>query len=251
MRRPVVTTGAQADAARTVRFDRPLIESPAWGDPRLARQVSDAARAGRERGLAEGYAEGWAQGRQAATARAREEAAERALADEASRAQVAARAQGLLAELARAARALSEQATPAWNELTDVLVEGALAIAAAGLARELTSIDDRTLEAVRTALRVLPGTETVALHVHPADATLLTSRLPGQGAGETAPTGPAGPAATAATAATAPAPALPEGLTVVPDADVAPGTVVARTALHTLPVDLLAGIRAAQEVLRS
>jgi flagellar assembly protein FliH len=232
MRRPTVTSGAQADAARAVRFDRPLVESPAWGDPRLARQVSDAARAGRERGLAEGYAEGWAQGRHAAGARAREEAAERAQAAEAVRAQTASRAQSLLAELAQAARALTEQAVPAWNELTDVLVEGALAIAAAGLARELTSIDDRTLEAVRTALRVLPGNQAIELHVHPGDAALLTSPPPGAGD-------------------TAAAPAVPEGVTVVPDADVAAGTVVARTALHSLPVDLLAGIRAAQEVLRS
>jgi flagellar assembly protein FliH len=230
MRQPVVTSGAEADAARAVRFDRPLVEIAGWGDPRVARQVADATRAGRQQGMAEGYAEGWAQGRKAANARAQEEHAQRADREEATRRQLTSRSQSLLASLAQSARTLSEQAAPAWDELADVLVEGALAIAAAALSRELASVDDETLEAVRVALRVLPSAESIALHVHPSDVELLGRN----GAG----------------AATKAEP-LPVGLRVVADPTVATGTVVARTSLHTLPVDLKACLRAAEEVLRS
>src|SRR5664280_373702 len=118
MRAPVVPSGAQAEGARPVRFDRPLVEIPGWGDPRLARQVAEATRAGREKGLAEGYAEGWAQGRKAAAAAARREAAERVEHEEAARRQVATRVQSLLATLAQTARTLTEQAVPAWQDLT-------------------------------------------------------------------------------------------------------------------------------------
>jgi flagellar assembly protein FliH len=230
MRQPVVTSGAQADAARAVRFDRPLVEIAGWGDPRVARQVAEATLAGRRQGLAEGYAEGWAQGRRAADARAQEEHAERAEREASTRRQLTSRSQTLLANLAQAGRTLSEQAAPAWDELADVLVEGAVAIAAAAFGRELAAIDDETLEAVRAALRLLPAAEAIALHVHPSDVELLGR----DGAG----------------AATAAQP-LPAGLRVVADPAVATGTVVARTCLHTLPVDLKACLRAAEEVLRS
>jgi flagellar assembly protein FliH len=230
MRQPVVTSGAQADAARAVRFDRPLVETAGWGDPRVARQMADATRAGRQLGLAEGYAEGWAQGRKAANARALQEQAQRADREEATRRQLTSRSQSLLASLAQSARTLAEQAVPAWDELADALVEGALAIAAAAFGRELASIDDATLESVRVALRVLPSAESIALHVYPGDVQLLGR----DGAG----------------AATAAEP-LPAGLRVVADPAVAAGTVVARTCLHTLPVDLKACLRAAEEVLRS
>jgi flagellar assembly protein FliH len=230
MRQPIVTSGVQADAARAVRFDRPLVELAGWGDPRVARQVAEATRTGRQQGMAEGYAEGWAQGRRAAGARAQQEQAERTEREEATRRQLTSRSQSLLAGLAQSARTLTEQAVPAWDELADVLVDGALGIAAAAFGRELSAIDDETLEAVRAALRVLPSAEAITLHVHPSDVGLL---------------GPDG-----AGAATTAEP-LPAGLRVVADPAVATGTVVARTSLHTLPVDLKACLRAAEEVLRS
>jgi flagellar assembly protein FliH len=216
-----VSGEGELDDVRTVRFDRPLVDLPSWADPRLARQLADAARTARERGLAEGYAAGWAQGRRAAAETARAEATARAEREKATRRQVAARAQTLLAALAQTARTLTEQVTPAWDELVEVLLSGSLQIAAACLARELAATDTEALEAARAALRLLPSTEAVALHLHPDDAALL---------GEEA--------------------ALPDGVTIVPDVGVAAGTVTARTPLQSLPVDLSAGLRAAEEVLR-
>jgi flagellar assembly protein FliH len=222
LRAPIVTSGTVADGARAVRFDRPLLDLASWGDPRLARHIAEATRAGREQGIAEGYATGWAQGRRAAAEAERTEVAERAAREEATRRQLAARAQTLLAGLAQAARTLTEQVAPAWDEIVEVLLDGALRIAAASLGRELTAVDAEALEAARTALRLLPSADAVVLHLNPDDAALLGADVEG----------------------------LPAGLSVVPDAGIPAGTVIARTAMQTLPVDLRAGLLAAEEVLR-
>jgi flagellar assembly protein FliH len=233
MRAPVVTAaGPAADAARSVRFDRPLVENPGWADPELSRQVAQAARQARGQALAEGYAAGWTQGRRAAAEREQQEVAERNEREEATRRQLVGRAQTLLAALAQTARTLAEQAVPAWDELTAVLVDGALAIAGAGLGRELAAVDAEALEAVRTALRLLPDAEVLVVRMHPDDADLIGDAGAGPGptvAGATPPTGPR----------------------VQRDPTVARGTVIARTALQSLPLDLRAGLRAAEEVLRS
>jgi flagellar assembly protein FliH len=223
LRSPLVTSGSETDGARVVRFDRPLVDQPAWADPRMGRQLAEASRAAREQGLAAGYATGWAQGRRDAAAAERADAAARAEREEAARRQQAARAQTLLASLAQAGRTLSEHAAPAWDELVEVLIDGAMGILAAGLGRELSAVDAETLEAARAALRLLPGDDAVTLHVNPGDVPLL-------GNGEVD--------------------GLPDGLTVVADAGVAAGTVVARTPLQSLPVDLRAALRTAEEVLR-
>jgi flagellar assembly protein FliH len=214
-------TSEATTEARSVRFDRPLVDQPAWADPRMARQLAEVSRAAREQGLAEGYAAGWAQGRRAAAEAERREAAERAEREEAAHRQLAARAQPLLAALARTAQAFTEQVTPAWDEIVDVLLEGALRVAAAALGRELEAVDAVVLEAARTALRLLPAAEVVTLHVNPADVTLL-------GEGEN----------------------LPDGLRLVADATVPAGTVVARSLLQSLPVDLRHALAGAEEVLR-
>lgn len=222
MRTPIVMNGADVGEVRAVRFDRPLVDVHGWADPRLTRQIADVSRAAREQALAAGYAAGWAQGRRAAAEREAEEVVARAEREEAGRRQLTARAQPLLAALAQTARTLSEQITPAWDELVDTLIDGAMTLAGVGLARELASVDAEVLEALRTALRLLPGGETVTVHANPGDLEFLT----GEGT------------------------ELPEGLRIVADPGVRPGTVVARTPLHTLPVDLHASLSAAEEVLR-
>jgi len=223
---PLVTTGDEATGARAVRFDRPLVEQAGWADPRIGRQIAAAARSAREQGLAEGYAAGWAQGRRAATEREAAESAERTEREDATRRALTLRVQGLLAALAASARTLADQVVPSWDGLVDTLVDGALAIAGAGLARELAAVDAEVLEAARTALRLLPPDDAVTLHVHPDDVALFGDL-----------TGAADPALA--------------GVRVVPDAGVPLGTVLARTPLQTLPVDLRAAVRAAEEVLRA
>jgi flagellar assembly protein FliH len=186
----------------------------------MARQLAESARAAREQGMAEGYAAGWAQGRRAADEAARIEACERAEHEEAARKHQAVRAQSLLASLAQTARTFTEEVAPAWDEIVDVLLDGAFRVAAASLGRELEAADAEVLEATRTALRVLPGTDAVSVHVNPADASLVADED------------------------------LPAGVSVVPDATVAAGTVVARSSLQSLPVNLRRALDSAEEVLR-
>jgi flagellar assembly protein FliH len=216
---PDDTTGPDV---RPVRFDRPLVDLASWADPRLARQIAEEARAAREQALAEGYAAGWAQGRRAAAEAERADAAARAERAESDRRQFAAHARTLLTALARTAQELTEQITPAWEELIDVLLDGSLRLAAAGLGRELAAVDAQVLEATRTALRLLPAADAVTLHVNPSDAAVMTASVSD----------------------------LEPSLSVVRDATVPAGTVVARTALHKLPVDLHAALQRAEEVLR-
>ena len=186
----------------------------------MARLLAESSRAAREQGLAEGYAAGWAQGRRAADQAARTEAAERAEREETDRRQLATRAQGLLAALAQTARTFTEQVTPAWDEIVDVLLSGALRVAGASLGRELETVDAEVLEATRTALRMLPRADVVTVHLNPADVRVV-------GAED-----------------------LPAGVSLVPDATVAAGTVVARSPLQSLPVNLRQALDAAEEVLR-
>jgi flagellar assembly protein FliH len=221
MRAPVVTSGQEADAAAAVSFDRPLVELPGWGDPRVARQVAEAARAARQQGLAQGYAAGWAQGRRAAAAQAEAEAVERQTREDVARRQVAGQAQAVLASLAQAARTVVEQSAPAWDELVEALLDGALSLAAASLDRELESVDATVLEALRTALRLLPVAEVITVSANPADLALLSAAK------------------------------LPDGVRLVADPGLPVGSVVTRTPVHTLPVDLRVALRAAEEVLRS
>jgi flagellar assembly protein FliH len=223
-----VTSGRDADTARPVSFDRPLVDMPGWADPRLARHVAEISAAAHERGHAEGYAAGWAEGRRAAAEREMAEVEARARREETNRRQLLARLQPLMASLVHVAQTLADEVTPAWDELVDTVLDGALRLAAASLSRELQAVDTEVVEAVRTALRLLPSTEDVTLHAHPSDIPLLSSGItPGDSE------------------------APEEGLRIVPDATVEQGTVVARTAMHSLPLDLKAGLRAAEEVLRS
>jgi len=216
---------------RAVTFDRPLAGpgasrgvTPGWGDPQIDALIAQAAEAARTQALAEGYAAGWAQGRRAAADRERLESAERERAARAEQERTAARAHDLLLALVAATRTATTDGEQEWSRLADALTDGALAIAGATLARELSAVDEPVAEAVRTAVRSLGGTEgPLVVRVHPKDVTLL---------------------------AALPASPVPDGVQLVADPSVRPGTVVATTPVQRLLVDLAGAVAAAREVLQ-
>jgi flagellar assembly protein FliH len=188
----------------------------------LDRRLAEALEEARADGLAQGYAAGWAQGRRAA---AEEELVERARREEqalAERRATAERAHALLAALAQASSTATASAEPAWAELADALVEGALGIARAVLARELAAVDAPVAESVRAAVRALGEPGEVTVRMHPDDLAMLD---------------------------TLPAAALPPGVTVVADGGQAPGTVRATTPTQRLLLDLPGALAGAREVL--
>jgi flagellar assembly protein FliH len=214
----------EAAAARPAKLDRPL-SGGALGsgltDPRLQAGLAEAIEQARGAALAEGYAAGWALGSKAAGERA--DVAERARQTEAAsgRQSLAKHAKPLLASLAEAARRQQQATLPAWHEVADALADGALAIAAAALDRELRTVDAPVVEALKVALRTLAGQEVVAIRLHPDDAAMLDPDV------------------------------LPDGVRLVPDADVARGGVLAQTPAQRLLMHLPAALAAAEEVLRS
>jgi flagellar assembly protein FliH len=225
-----VSAGASAGVpaeVRAVRFDRPLTGAAAavlgggWGDPLLDAALAEAIEDGRRRGAAAGYAAGWAAGLHAAAGREEAASAARAQAAEAERRNRVALAEALLEALARAAREVATAGVPTWEELADVIADGALAIARAALDRELATVDDDVVLRVRGALRTLAGDGRLVVHLHPDDvATLIGTRLP-------------------------------DGAELTPDPAVRPGTVAVRGNAQRLHLDLAAAVEAAEEVLRS
>jgi flagellar assembly protein FliH len=217
--------GLPDQQVRPVRFDRPLhgagVRAARWGDAGLDAALAEAAEAARAEGLAQGYAAGWAAGRQAAAEREAEEAVERARLAEADQRALATRAESLLAVLADAATAAARATEPTWAELADVLADGALALARAALARELASVDADLKRRVRAALRLMDGDGRAVVLLAPDDADALAGAR------------------------------LPEGIELVADASVAPGTVAVRSDARRLLLDVPAAIAAAEEVLRS
>jgi flagellar assembly protein FliH len=221
---PVVTDVARI---RPAKFDRPLAGphaarlGAAWGDPALDAQIAEAVAEGRRTAMAQGFAAGWAAGRRAAAEREALDAVTRAKAAEAERLQERRRAEELLAALAHATRSAASLATPEYEELADVLADGALAIAQAALARELTSVDDDLKRRVRAAIRALAGDGRLVVRLNPADLAAI------QGA------------------------RLPADAELVPDASLPAGAVTVRGELQRLRLDVPAAVAAAEEVLRS
>jgi flagellar biosynthesis/type III secretory pathway protein FliH len=213
----------EAAAARPAKLDRPLSRGglDSLSDPRMQASLAEAIEQAREAALAEGYAAGWALGSKAAAERA--DAAERARKAEMAtgRLSLAKHAKPLLAALAEASRRQQQATLPAWHEVADALADGALAIAAAALDRELRAIDAPVVEALKVALRALSGQEVVAIRLHPDDAAMLDADV------------------------------LPDGVRLVPDADVPRGGVLAQTPAQRLLMHLPAALAAAEEVLRS
>jgi flagellar assembly protein FliH len=208
---------------RPARFDRPLAGAAAaarggaWGDPALDAVLADVVADARQEGLAQGYAAGWAAGRRVADEQAEAEAAERAASLASERAVVLGTARTLLEGLAAAASRRAEE--PTWADLADTLADGALTIARAALARELSGADDLAAR-VRAALRGVAGDGRAVVHLAPGDAAGLEGQVP-------------------------------DGVLVVADPSVAPGVVVARSDTQRLRIDVPAAVAAAEEVLRS
>jgi flagellar assembly protein FliH len=220
----VITDGV---GIRPAKFDRPLSGPHAarlgagWGDPALDAQIAEAVAEGRRTGVAEGFAAGWAAGRRAAAEREAADAAARAQALEAERLQQRRRAEELLLALADAARSAASVAAPEYEEVADVLTDGALAIARAALARELASVDDDLKRRVRTAVRALTGDGRVVVQLNPADLAAIEGAR------------------------------LPAGAQLVPDETLPLGAVAVRGEVQRLRLDVPAAVAAAQEVLRS
>ncbi|UDY37181.1 FliH/SctL family protein [Dermatobacter hominis] len=164
-------------------------------------------------GFAAGHREGCAAGRAEGFAAGVEEGRAAALAEAAERAEQLA---GAVAD------ALAEQRSR-WDadaeRVADAVTDLAMAVAAAVLDREVSSVDDAALDAVRRALRVLPDTTDATgavLHLHPDDAEAFAGH-----------------------------PALPD-VRVVADPDVGPGG----CRLHVRDTDVDAGIAIALERVR-
>jgi flagellar assembly protein FliH len=208
---------------RPARLDRQLGQGkidPTYSDTHLEVVVRRAAQQAREEARAEGYAAGWAQGRQAAAEQLREDQAaqtERMAARQEADGQ---RVRTLIAGLGEAIIAARRATIPDWEEVADVLADGALRLARAALARELRSIDEPVALAVRQALEAIADPGEAVVHLHPDDAALAGT-------------------------------SLPEGLRVVPDPTVPAGAVVVLTPSQRLRMDLPSALAAAERVLRS
>jgi flagellar assembly protein FliH len=217
----------QVPEIRPARFDRPLSGpqaarfGAAWGDPALDAQIAEAVAEGRRQGLAHGFAAGWAAGRQAAAEREAVDAVARAEAAEAERGEARRRAEELLAALADAARSAAATTAPDYEELADVLADGAIALARAALSRELTSVDDDVKRRVRTAVRTLAGDGRLVVRLNPADLAAIEGAR------------------------------LPADAELVPDDTLPLGAVTVRGELQRLRLDVPAAVTAAEEVLRS
>jgi flagellar assembly protein FliH len=112
-----------------------------------------------------GYAAGWAKGVEAARAvvDAEQQAARRA-----TEARAAQLVQALVA-VESAAQRLEQRATPALEEIEQVVLTAAFDIAEAIVGARLRDDDHRGLDALRRALALAPGGERVRVFLHPAD----------------------------------------------------------------------------------
>jgi flagellar assembly protein FliH len=155
---------------------------------------------GAEQARAAGWAAGWAAGARAASEAAQHQ---RRSLDDAFRLaerERDLRVEAAVAALGRAATAASARVVPVLAESAAALDAGAVALAEAVLARELADGDDRARAALARALS-LPGEAAVSVvRLHPADVRALADL----GLTDT----------------------LPDGVTVVADASLAPGDAV-------------------------
>ncbi|MHA3946305.1 FliH/SctL family protein [Cellulomonas bogoriensis] len=119
-----------------------------------------------ERSRAAGYAAGWAAGARAAAADAAEQARVLAERDAHAQARRDARLERVLAVLERAAVASSTRTVPTLQEARRTLHEGALALAAAVLQRELRPGPDSARAVLDRALQAAPevGVHTVRMN---------------------------------------------------------------------------------------
>lgn len=175
---------------------------------------------------AAGYAAGWANGIQAARlvadAEARAARAERERVEAARREQV----QRSIRALDAAAATLEQRAVPAAEQLEELIVEAAFAIAEALVGRALEDEQTRGMAAVRRALALAPIGEEVTVRVSPADHAVLTA----DGA--------------------EPVSGIANRIVyLVADSDLAPGDAIASCGATTVDARLAAGLQRVREVL--
>jgi flagellar assembly protein FliH len=145
-------------------------------DFRMGAQVpvpSELVERARAAAQAAGYAEGWAQGQREAGAVAqaavdRTRAAERDF--DSARAAELARAVGAITA---AADVLADRAVPLVAELAETVLRSAVDLAEALLARELATVSEPGLDALRRVMAVAPEKGTVSVRLHPADLATL------------------------------------------------------------------------------
>ena len=167
--------GVVPSQVSAARLDRPLTAFGArWVDAEAEHRIGQAAEQAREQARAQGYAAGWAQGRQAAAAAAANEQRHRRAADEQAARHQGLRVEAILSALTRAAASADAAAAARWDELSDTLADGAIAIAQAALGRELATLDAPLVEAVRTAMTLLGEPDEVVVRANAADLALLT-----------------------------------------------------------------------------
>ena len=215
---------ATGQTVRPARFDRPLGAHylPTYADPELERIVREAADDAREQARAEGYARGWAQGREAAAKAAAEEDARRRHTVAARERIEAKRITSALNAAVAAARDVGSVNAPQWNEVADALLDAAMDLTRAVLARECTAMGGEVVDAVRLALRgIADGAPVIA--VNPEDYDTLTE-LAGSGS-------------------------IPDDVHFVADRDVPRGAALARAGARQLFAHLPSALAAAEEVL--
>jgi len=218
---------------RPARLDRPLTAGQAssslgWADPHLDKLLNDAMDRARTEAAEQGYAEGLRQGRAEAAGQARTETLRRKEERREHEEQLAAHVNLLLTALQQAVQQQSEELVPAWDELADTLVDGALAIARGAVGRELTTVDAEVLQALRIAVRSLSGSEDLQVRMNPEDLQIL-AQATGEDSLESV---------------------CPAGVRLTSDPHVPRGGVQARATTRRVRVLLSEAIARAEEVLR-
>ncbi|MDQ1293682.1 MAG: flagellar assembly protein FliH [Actinomycetota bacterium] len=219
---------------RPAQLNRPLTAGQAsaslgWADPHLDRLLNEAMARARAQATQEGFTEGLRQGRE----RAAQEAAAQTLRRDQDRfeqgQQLALHVNHLLTALQEAVQQQSEELVPAWDELADALLDGALTIARSALGRELTSLDAQALQALRVAVRSLSGSNDLQVRLNPEDLRIL-SHATGDDSLEAV---------------------CPVGVHLAPDPQVPRGGVQAQATTKRVKILLSEALARAEEVLRS
>jgi flagellar assembly protein FliH len=208
-----------------VSFDRPLQRHElGWADPQVADRIAEVERTARERAHSLGYAAGWAEGRKAAAERERHDRSEREQRHREQLREQTRDARSLLESLTDAAREARLSVQPTWDQASALLVDGAIRLARAALARELRSVDDTVLDAVLTALRALDEPGEAQVQLNPGDLVTMNHLLEEE---------------------------IPAGVRLIPDPEVAPGTVQAVGSAQSLLYDVPGALARAEEAMRA
>ena len=180
--RGTVLRGGEASTARSARMDaelRTTAFAPTHGvdarltDPHLQGVVEQARRVAEAAGRAHGHAEGYAAGLATAAAEAEVRAAQVTRAQAAAQAERDAQLEHAVTLLAAAADEFRAKEQLSLADLEDVVVDLALSIARAVLARELAVTANPGAQALARALALAPDDCPVTVRLHPQDAAVL------------------------------------------------------------------------------